>query len=164
MGHLVNKYNLIGFANKYYTLWEVKTYEQDISDTPNKARWTHYKYVKNISFDKKTAFEKYPGVSYDDTLRGQTSSYKTDKVIIYPNVDTFRFGKYIYKKIEEVADLNYTKWYYKTIYDKGGEHRDGHLEFVEEFLKKNNIKVIHRKVILPGANYEWIDFEGSTTN
>jgi hypothetical protein len=123
---------VIGFANKFYTLWEVT---EDTRSLGNGHSYviTHYVFVKNISFDKETAIKKYPDAPIDETLRGKTVSWESKKEV-WDNVDTFRFGKYQYMKIEKVNDIKYIAWYWGQVY---GEHKD----FVSKFLKKNGYEI-----------------------
>ena len=104
---------VIGFANKFYTLWEVTEETRDLGNGRSYLI-THYTYIKNISFDKETALSKYPGISIDENLKGHTESWSSKKEI-WDNVNTFRFGKYAYKNIEEVNDVSYTEWYWANI-------------------------------------------------
>lgn len=133
---------VIGFTNKYYTLWEVT---EDTHDLGNGRTYviTHFVYIKNISFDKDKAFKAYPGVVFDESLRGKTTSFNTEKEV-WTNVDTFRFGKYQGMKIEEVNDINYTEWYWNQVCN---EHRN----FVSEYLKKNGYEV---------RTSTWTSYEG----
>ena len=64
----------IGFANKYYTLWQISEDKQNLGN----GRFsivTHHTYIKNISFDRQTAIEKYPDAIIDETLKGKTQSW-----------------------------------------------------------------------------------------
>lgn len=122
----------IGFTNKYYTLWEV--YE-DVKDLGygHKEVVTHHTYIKNISFDKETALKQYPDAILDENLRGRTQSWETTKEV-WDNVDTFRFGKFKYKKIDSKADNDYLEWYWNQIY---GDHKD----YVSEVLKSRGYEI-----------------------
>lgn len=122
---------VIGFTNKFYTLWEVT---EDTRDLGNGHKYvvTHFVYVKNISFDKETAFSKYPGVAFDENLRGKTASFNTEKEV-WDNVDRFRFGKYKYEKIDNY-DLNYLTWYWDQV---SGDHK----EYVASVLKANGYEI-----------------------
>lgn len=110
----------IGFANKYFTLWNVDTYTRTIRVGQNEVV-TRYTYIKNISFDKETAFSKYPNAQFIEDLRGKTQSWNSVKVV-YTNVDTFRFGKYCNEYISDCADNGYLEWYWDNVYDT--EHKE----------------------------------------
>ena len=133
----------IGFTNKYYTLWSMT---EDFKPLGNGHSYVvqHFTYIQNISMDRETAFKKFPGVEYMEGLRGKSHSFDYKKEV-WDNVDTFRFGKYKYEKIESVNDLNYTAWYWDQVY---AEHKD----FVSEFLKKNGYEV---------RTHTWISYDGT---
>lgn len=133
---------VIGFTNKYYTLWEVTEETKDLHNGRS-IHIVHNVYIKNISFDREKAFAAYPGVEFSEDLRGHSSSFDRPE-IIWTGVDTFRFGKYDGQKIEEINDIKYTAWYWNQIWDK---HRD----FVSEYLKKNGYEVRTRT---------WTTYEG----
>lgn len=123
---------VIGFAGKYYTLWEVS------SSTVNLGNGKHYitksyNYLYNISFDKERALKKYPNIEIDEQLRGRTKSFKV-RCEVWDNVDTFRFGKYFGKKIADVNDIDYTTWYWENITDE-------HKAYVSQFLYKNGYEI-----------------------
>lgn len=127
----------IGFANKFYTLWQLT---ERLVDTPcgGCEIIKEYTYVKNISMDEDTAKSKYPGVEYDEDLRGKTGSFtiygnkKGKKVEYAPNV--YHFGKYEGKSFEEVGDVEYAVWYFRTCGYYHGEHERGLC--LMEYLKK----------------------------
>ena len=99
---------VIGFANVYYTLWEVTSETRRSSKEVFKI--THYNYIKNISksFDK--AKELYPTASYDEFLKGKSASFVTSEKIEQPE-DCFNFGKYTGQKFSESTDYSYMMWY-----------------------------------------------------
>lgn len=135
----------IGFANKYYTLWEVSI---NVTNKGNRnIETTNYHYLKNISFDLDKVKVSFPDVDIDETLKGRTVSFKTQK-IIWTDVDTFRFGKYSGLKIAEVNDLKYTKWYWDQI---DTDHRD----YVTSFLE-NNGYVLRGSFMLSPDEYKKI--------
>lgn len=126
----------IGFANKYYTLWQLS---ERLVDTPcgGCEIVKEYTYVKNISMDEDTAKNKYPGVEYDEELRGKTGSFtiytnRKKKVEYEPNV--YHFGKYEGKSFEEVGDVEYAVWFFRTCGYYHGEHERGLC--LMEYLKK----------------------------
>lgn len=122
----------IGFANKFYTLWSITDETKPLGNGHNYIT-THYTFIKNISFDKETALAKYPNATLNENLHGKTISWNTTKEV-WDNVDTFRFGKYKYEKIEDVNDLSYTAWYWDQVV---GDHKI----FISEFLKKNGYEI-----------------------
>lgn len=121
----------IGFANKFYTLWEISEETKPLGNG-HSCVVTHYNYIKNISFDKETALAKYPNATFDENLRGKTWSWNSEKEV-WDNVDVFRFGKYKYEKIDN-TDLNYLSWYWDQI---DGDHK----EYVGEILKANGYEI-----------------------
>ena len=122
----------IGFANKFYTLWQITEDTKPLGNGHSYVT-THYNYIKNISFDKETALTKYPGAILDESLRGKTTSWESQKEV-WDNVDTFRFGKYSYMKITEVDNTNYIEWYWNQVY---GEHKT----YVGEVLKSRGYEI-----------------------
>ena len=123
----------IGFANKYYTLWQISEETKPLGNGRSYVI-THYTYVKNISFDKETALAKYPGATLNENLRGMTSSWDSKPKEVWDNVDTFRFGKYAYTKIADNTDINYLEWYWNQI---DGDHK----EYVGKILKANGYEI-----------------------
>jgi hypothetical protein len=124
----------IGFASKYYTLWEISEDKQDLGN----GRFsiiTHHTYIKNISFDRQTAIEKYPDAIIDETLKGKTQSWDSVREV-WESVDVFRFGKYKYMKITD-ADIDYLAWYWGQI---TGEHQ----RFVGDILVQNGYEIRHQ--------------------
>ena len=123
----------IGFANKFYTLWEISEDSQTIGNGC-RVVVTHHTYIKNISFDKETALAKYPDAVFNEGLKGKTSSWDSAPKEIWDNVDTFRFGKFKYEKIDSKADNNYLEWYWNQVYDE-------HKEYVGSVLKSRGYEI-----------------------
>ena len=122
----------IGFANKFYTLWEI-TEETRPLGNGRSYLITNFTYIKNISMSREATIAKYPDVSIDENLRGKTRSWSSEK-IIYDNVDTFRFGKYATMKIDNVFDTDYIAWYWDNVFE---EHKD----YVGEVLKAHGYEI-----------------------
>ena len=122
----------IGFANKFYTLWYITEESKPLGNGCNYVT-VHHTYVKNISFDKATALAKYPDAILDETLHGQYRSFDSFKTV-WDNVDTFRFGKYQYMKIDTNTDTSYIAWYWDQVYDE-------HKAFVGEVLKSRGYEI-----------------------
>lgn len=123
---------VIGFAGKYYTLWEVTSSTTDLGNGKHYITKS-YTYLQNISFDKEKVLARYPNTEIDEELRGRTKSFKIRREY-WDNVDTFRFGKYFGQKITDVNDVDYTAWYWGNISD---EHRD----YVSQFLYDNGYEI-----------------------
>lgn len=100
----------IGFANKYYTLWEVTETTQE--NSRGNYLIIRYRYLHNLSFDKDKAFAKFPEAKWDETLQGRRGSfYKSSRII---EDDKFNFGKYATLKFTECNDYNYMMWFYNN--------------------------------------------------
>ena len=123
---------VIGFTNKYYTLWEITEDTKDLGNG-HKMVVTHFRYIQNLSYSKEEALKKCPGLKIDEQLRGKTQSWSSSREE-WDNVDTFRFGKYKYEKIDKVHDNSYLEWYWDNVY---AEHRS----YVGEVLKSRGYEV-----------------------
>ena len=123
---------VIGFTNKYYTLWEITEETKPLGNGCNYVI-THFQYIKNLSFSKEEALKKCPGLKIDEQLRGKTQSWSSEKEV-WDNIDTFRFGKYKYEKIDDNYDNNYLEWYWNQVY---AEHRS----YVSDVLKSRGYEV-----------------------
>lgn len=107
--------NTIGFANQYYTLWNVEKTPVYTTDSYGK-HWltgynTHYFYIKNISFDIEKVKSLYPTLTIDENLRGHTTSWeKKSQEDLCPQI--MKFGKYYGQNIDEliVKDFDYILW------------------------------------------------------
>ena len=94
----------IGFANKYYTLWDVSS--ETITDAyGRKGVRVSATYFKNISMDESTARAKYPDASVDFGLRGHSSWTRTEWEPM-PS-DVFPCGKYRGESIADCTDWDY---------------------------------------------------------
>lgn len=99
--------NVIGKANKFYTLWDIT---EDIHQMHDGRSYTvtHYCFIKNLSFDKEAAMAKVPGAEIDETLRGHHSFEKVQYPA--PPTDEFRYGKYRGTKVADCNDIDYLAW------------------------------------------------------
>jgi len=103
---------IIGFANVYYTLWNVR--EETIYYTaPSGAMFPsyvtyYYDYVKNISTDLEKVKALYPDTEIDYELKG-TSSFVIEKKDVDLTPEILKFGKYAGRDVREICkeDLNY---------------------------------------------------------
>jgi len=105
----------LGFANKFYTLWDVQESPVYITDAYGNHHLsrvdTQYYYLKNVSFDKDVAMAKYPNTPLDEDLRGKTRDFQrtgNDE----RTTDIVWFGKYNGQLLTEIADkdFNYILW------------------------------------------------------
>lgn len=113
----------IGFADKYFTLWNVTT-STEYSNAGGvflPYQKTYFNYLKNLAMDEKKAKTKaiLEGVEHfdvDHDLRGKSASFVTDRAM-FSKMPTekspfFEFGKYDGKKITEINDENHLFWYF----------------------------------------------------
>lgn len=124
---------VIGFANKFFTLWDVTDHTE--SSNGIEYVWKTYSFIKNISFDRNVVEETYPGVEIDETLRGHSHSFETAKQPVYNDVDSYRFGKYAGRKIEEVNDCDYLSRYISNPLETS------HIDFCAKVLEENGYSV-----------------------
>lgn len=124
----------IGFANKYYTAWEIS--EEIVQESWGAYKITHYIYLRNLSFDFETAKSKFDGV-FVEGLRGKSKSFETKEKIFDPTM--FQYGKYRGMKFSEVDDYDYLMWYYNQ--DPGEKQKENikkilekHEYYFDEFL------------------------------
>lgn len=103
----------IGFANKYYTAWEIS--ETTYSTLSGSRTITNYCYLRNLSMDLEKAKEKFDG-EFVEGLRGYSKSFEVVKEI--EDNTKFKFGKYQGKHFDEVNDLDYMKWYFNECDDE----------------------------------------------
>ena len=99
----------IGFANKFYTLWDIRKDTTYFTDSYGK-HWpyrevTFYTYIKNISFDLEKAKEAYPEACVIEELRGKCRDWSKKSEDLTPEI--LKFGKYCGKSISEVADIDF---------------------------------------------------------
>lgn len=139
----------IGFANKFYTLWEVQY--KNVENEFEKYTLVSNVYVKNISTDVSKVKELYPNVPIYESLNGHSLSFEviTNKQQI--NEDKFNFGKYVGNKINECTDSDYLCWFFNNSY---GARKDNVANRLIElgFIIQNNLilskeEVEKRKII-----------------
>ena len=101
---------VIGFANKFYTLWDVTS--KVVESKYSKDTLVTNTYIKNISMDIDKVKELYPGVEIDESLRGHSCTFEYIKEQKEINTDKFSFGKYEGKLISECTDNSYLRWFF----------------------------------------------------
>jgi hypothetical protein len=113
----------IGFANTFYTLWDVSS-EDCYSTTPNGVHYlshtkTNYFYFQNLSKTLEVAIEKAKekgctDLVPSDSLRGHSRSFSDTITHPKPLYADWQFvnGKYEGQDIRLSNDLKYLLWYY----------------------------------------------------
>lgn len=100
----------IGFANKFYTLWDVTS--KVVESKYSKHTIVTNTYIKNISINIDKVKELYPDVEIDESLRGHSCTFEYIKERKEINVDKFNFGKYEGQLISECNDESYLIWFF----------------------------------------------------
>ena len=110
---------IIGFAEQYYTLWNVEKTIVEMNRFQTKEK-THFLYIQNLSkdLDKAKAKVNEP-FELDLDLKGDKREFYTEGEPqgIIPN-DVFKYGKYRFEKIEDCKDVNFVLWYYSETNNK----------------------------------------------
>lgn len=113
----------IGFANKYFTLWNVSEPFQRFTGTGQWYWEQTQTFVQNLGCNRNDAFNRarqltgQREIHIDFSLKGKSMTFtkKTEAVCKMPNnlSPFFEFGKYFDEKITENDDHKYLKWYYE---------------------------------------------------
>ena len=127
---------VIGFANKFYTLWDVTS--KVVESKYSKDTLVTNTYIKNISMDIDKVKELYPDVEIDESLRGHSCTFEYTKERKEINTDKFNFGKYEGKLISECTDKSYLCWFFDNC--DGERKQNAEARLVElGFVIKNDI-------------------------
>lgn len=141
--------NAIGYKGKFYTLWKITTHE---TSTPVGRRiYKRYKYIKNISKNKETAFSKYPDAIFDPSLTGP-SFQKLDH-IEYDDATKYLYGRYSGREINKVDDRDYLGWYYINI--------DDYIHTISDDFFENHKKIVEQILV---EKYDWVFENGKLYN
>ena len=101
----------IGFARKYYTVWDYSvSYRNDARGVNYKTE--HYVFLRNASMNKVKALAKYPDAEYCEDLRGRTRSWDYEHRVIEEN--KFHVGKYSGILFAACTDYDYMMWFYNN--------------------------------------------------
>lgn len=110
--------NIIGFAQKFYTLWSYNNVVNYVTDAYGKQHGasvtTHYHYIKNISFSLDKVKELYPGIVIDENVRGKVRDFSETKPLEKGLPENYFWnGKYRGMLVDEIleSDFNYCLWY-----------------------------------------------------
>ena len=106
---------IIGFATEFFTLWDMWTETIYVMAPSGQYHPSHnidhYSYIKNISTDREKVNALYPGLPFDENLRGQMRNFdvKRDEDL---SPEIIKFGKHYGKHIEQIAaeDFSYMLW------------------------------------------------------
>lgn len=118
----------IGFANEYYTLWDVETttnYNSRYGYKESVVR--NYIFRKNISKSLDKVRELYPDTEIDENLRGHHSSWSCRETFEIPT-EYFAFGRNQGEPIKECCDDKYLQWYWDN------EINDDRRNYINEIL------------------------------
>lgn len=152
----------IGFANQYYTLWNVTSEPKYFTDSYGKhhiqCMITHYNYIKNISTDLDKVKTLHPDLVVDNELRGKTCSWvSSSEEDLTPEI--LKFGKYSGKSIQEivVTDFNYILWLidncYKAVTRDACKALPQVIDYYAEIERKNN-EAMQQHIIIESGEVE----------
>jgi hypothetical protein len=144
---------VIGFTNKYYTLWEVSNpYTKDYGTYSVTKVDTNY--LQNLSFSLDEALRKAKErygieVKVDEQLRGVCARSFSTEVKREYNDSVFLFGKYTGDSFEEITDVDYKLWYWRETKNS------------DKFSQKLEDELISLGVLIPAFDelYTLTEFE-----
>jgi hypothetical protein len=169
---------VIGFAEQYYTLWNVEKTIVEMNRFQTKEK-THFLYIQNLSkdFDKAKAKVNEP-FELDLDLKGDKREFYTEGEPqgVIPN-DVFKNGKYRFEKIADCIDIKYVLWYYsetnnecalKVLLNNGFQLVEGVLYNAEDAkkqkhslgLKRGHLFEDKKRIELKIKTIESFSFEG----
>lgn len=146
---------IIGFANKFYTLWDYTEEVQYVTDAygnHHKGRTIHrFFYIKNISIDLDKVKSLYPNLSIDEQLRGKTSSFSYDEKIDLPE-NYFWKGKYKGMLIDEIlqSDFQYCLWFAENCYCPYLKNHEIYTSYFLNLEKEKNEKISSKNPLKVG--------------
>lgn len=120
----------IGFANEFYTLWDVTVEPMYVSvngqhrQSGNKTIRTYFQNLSTNLNKAKDRFTELTGISApepDEDLKGISKSWTTTEDFEVYSSEEFNFGKYAGKNISECEDIEYLKWMFNEI---SGDRRE----------------------------------------
>ncbi len=163
----------IGYAKKFYTLWEVS---KEVRYTGTEGNYRPYEvgvytYYQNLSTDRAKAILKAEKMGLgtlevNEELRGKTLSWSSAPKKLYtdltPELDTcFSFGKYSNQVINDSTDFNYLEWYYNETSNRyalalllaNGYELVNDRIYSSEEAKELREKIEFNKIAIKGAHY-----------
>jgi len=144
----------IGFASKYFTLWDVSTwteYGQGTTGTYSYQK-TQYTYYRNLSINEDKALEKakkagVADLTVDTELFGRSgrSFYKVSPREYVKYEDTqFSYGKYCGEYFSKCEDTNYLQWYFR---DNGNIKAAERLVELDDYFVIENGELINQDIL-----------------
>ena len=144
----------IGFASKYFTLWDVSTwteYGQGTTGTYSYQK-TLYTYYRNLSINEDKALEKakkagVKDLTVDTELFGRSgrSFYKVSPREYVKYEDTqFSYGKYCGEYFSKCEDTGYLQWYFR---DNGNIKAAERLVELDDYFVIENGELINQDIL-----------------
>lgn len=101
---------VLGYTGKFFARWELTTEVVNVM-ADRYTEYTKCKYIRKVADTLEAALEKFPDLSVEPMLVNHKRSFDTYGRVIFTSNETFRFGKYNGKRIEEVSEGRYVAWY-----------------------------------------------------
>ena len=100
---------VLGYTGKFYARWEMTT---EITNVMNDRYTENIKctYIRKVADTLENSIKKFPELTVETILNGHKRSFSISHVIFTSN-ETFRFGKYNGKRIEDINEGSYIAWY-----------------------------------------------------
>jgi hypothetical protein len=143
----MNSTLVIGFTNKFYTLWSVQTEEHHSTFGPNAVylktgETTRYNYIKNVSFSLEEVKRLYPDLLIDKGLRGKTQSFEVKSKNDF-SPEYLKGGKYSGRLLSEILseDFDYIRFIYEEYRVLSEEQRTVVLQSSSWIDHQNKLKV-----------------------
>lgn len=161
--------NIIGFTNKFYTLWNyeaVTQYRTNAYGNHIAVGIDHkYYFIKNISFDIEKVKTLHPGVEIDMGLRGKSSFTRNEKLDLPAGY--FWSGKYYGKLIDEIieTDLQYCIWSAKN-YSPAADYIISHPKYIAHFeaIERENKLALEQAQTLKVGDVVELEFTSNGYN
>lgn len=148
--------NVIGFADSYYTLWNIICYEyyKKVGENyiPAKREYS-FVYYQNLAKDKDLAVKKFAimfpndKIEVDELVRGKRRSFNEVEKIDYPS-NIMQGGKWDGIELKEIKDIEYLYWCYYNM-DLTKERKDN----IEKILLDAGFKMWENGDILREDDY-----------
>jgi hypothetical protein len=145
---------IIGFATKFYTLWNYEAIPQYRLDSYGNYHQTgvehKYCYCKNLSTNLDKVKSLFPDVEIDTELRGTSSFTRNEKLDLPDNY--FWFGKYAGKLIDEVIefDFRYCLWSAENCNVPYINNHPKYIAHFEAIEKQNQLQIAKAKTVKVG--------------